>query len=226
VEAVFERLDEWGPQDLVRIAPGPRDADALVAGRREVERVARLYGRGQLVDEARDAIREALAARATGELVGVMGTRVVSGGRPEDLAGLIAALGDTVAVAVVEDVLAPDVAIALAEPGRAILGLPPIRQSPAAPGPGARTDSPAIRRWEPSDQDWSAADGDRWAPGEDNLLPGVRGLWVAFVALFGVGGVVGAVVWGLATDAPWLGALGAVAIVAVAWTLATYRPAR
>ena len=232
VEAVFELLDEWGPRDLARVAVGRRDTGTLAAGRRELERVARTHGRGGLLDEARHSVRDRLLARMSADLVNVAGVPVTPPARPDDVAALIGALQDAVDVAVVEDVLDPDVADELANAGRALLGLPPLHPAPAPAGvhhPTVRRAStpmeptrPAAPAWEPSDRDW-AESAHRPGRAGDNLLPGVRGLWVAFVALLGVAGVIGAVGWGIAEGSPWIGVLGAAAVVAVAWTLASYR---
>lgn len=231
VEAVFERLDEWGPRDLVRVTVGRRD-DATAAGtRRELERIARAHGRGELLQEARASVRNRLLARMSSDLVNVAGIPVTPPARPDDVAGLIGALQDTVAVAVVEDLLDPDLARVLADPGRAILGIADAEEPGRVAGRVDDLAHPVARAWEPSDRDWSEAAhrtgrADHAEPAGDSLLPGVRGLWIAFVALFGLAGVIGATGWGIAEGSPWMGALGAVGVVAVAWTLATYRRTR
>jgi hypothetical protein len=152
VEALFERIDLLSPARLASIVVAERDPvvrEELLAA---VERLADGGGRGGLLDEARETVRSRLLERATqvwptGLVVGDM---QLSSGRVEDRVGVVAAIEDAVAVAVVEDVMDPDEAEALAGPGRRILELRPLAGSPsrAAPAP----------LWEPSAEDWAAAD--------------------------------------------------------------------
>ena len=119
-----------------------------------------------------------------------------------------------------EDLLEPDVARLLADPGRRLLGLEPLdagsparrrRRRDAGLGspapPSGRT--PTWRR--PSIPT---------AP-----LPGVHGtrlILFGAIALIGIPTAIGA---GLTSGQPILGILGAVAIGAVCWTFATFRAA-
>ena len=57
------------------------------------------------------------------------------------------------------------------------------------------------------------------------LLPGVRGLWQLFLGVIAVVGMTATIALGIASDQLWFGILGAVAIGAVCWTLATFRRA-
>ena len=75
-------------------------------------------------------------------------------GRAADQAELVAAIDDAVAVAVAEDLLDPGDARALSEPGRALLGLPPVGEEVTQPSQATHR---ARRAWEPTASDWAAA---------------------------------------------------------------------
>ncbi len=62
-------------------------------------------------------------------------------------------------------------------------------------------------------------------PPTTRLLPGVRGLWQLFLGAIAVVGILATIGLGVASDQLWLGILGALAIGAVCWTLATFRRA-
>ena len=141
-------------------------------------------------------------------------------GRAADQVELVAAIDDAVAVAVAEDLLDPADARALSEPGRALLGLPPVGEEVAEPSPATHR---ARRAWEPTEADWAAAQ--QPATTGPALLPGVRGLWQLFLGVIAVVGMTATIALGIASDQLWFGILGAVAIGAVCWTLATFRRA-
>jgi hypothetical protein len=230
VEELFARIDGLSPVGLANVVVTPRGSEDWGAMRDALDRAASTRGLGMLLGEARRATRDALLARFSSELpAGVYAIRFRESSRVEDRVGLVAAIEDAVAVAVAQDVIEPDVAQSLSEPGRSILGLPPLRLtrgSTTEPEPEGAAAASSEADWVPSARDWDAAARGVHEPASDELLPGVRGMWVAFTALAGVGGVVAALGWGLAAGEPWLGALVALAVAAVAWTLATYHSAR
>ena len=118
-------------------------------------------------------------------------------GRAADQVELVAAIDDAVAVAVAEDLLDPADARALSEPGRALLGLPPVGEEVAEPSQATHR---ARRAWEPTASDWAAAD----APAATGpaLLPGVRGLWQLFLGVIAVVGMTATIALGVASDQP------------------------
>ena len=224
LEDVFARVDELGPLDLANLGVPLRDPerrDALLA---DLRRAVQARGLGSLLDQARTAVHDALLARTSSEFpAGTYSVTIRGSARVEDQVALMNAIEDVVAVAVAEDVIEADVARSLAEPGRAILGLPPLRLAGAAddPPPGADADPP----WAPSARDWEEAAREAAPVERGALLPGVRGMWIAFLAIAAVTGVIAALGWGVTAGEPLVGALIAVAVVAVCWTLATFRRA-
>jgi hypothetical protein len=223
VEAIFERIDALTAADLDLIAARPPDPDLrddLLAG---LEDAADRHGRGELLEEARSAVRDELFRRISATFPS---DRITGGTLPgpstDDIAGLVLVLQDLVAVAVTEDFLAPDPAATLAEPGRELLGLAEPAMDDGGPSaPEAGHDA----RWAPSAADWAAADEGRTTVDPDVPMPGIRGMWVGFVTVTGVVGVVGALAYGLASDQLLLGALVAAAVAALWWTFATFRRA-
>lgn len=217
VEAVYEAVDRLTPDDL-RLTPlAVRDMEARDGLLADLERLADRNGRGELLDEARDWLRDAVAARTLARYqpeAGVWG--VPAGGVVEDQVSVFLALEDMVSVAVVGDLLDPADAASLSDPGRMVVGLTPL------PIPGEEPEPPA-NAWEPSASDWAAASGGPTAVDPDEPLGGGRALQRTFFGVLGVSGVVGALGVGFANDQPVLGVLGAVAIGLLAWTFATWR---
>ena len=224
MEEVFVRLDALGPLDLANLGVPLRDPeqrDALLA---DLRRAVEKRGLGNLLDQARSAVHDALLARTSSEFpAGTYSVTIRGSARVEDQVALMNAIEDVVAVAVAEDVIEPGVARSLAEPGRAILGLPPLRLAGAAddPAPGAEADPP----WAPTARDWAEADRAAVPVDRGALLPGVRGMWLAFLVIAAVTGVTAGLAWGIAAGEPLVGGLIAVAVIAVCWTLATFRRA-
>ena len=216
VEVVFAAIDAYSPGQLSNLVIGHRDPeqrDRLLA---TVDDAVAAHGREDLLDEACDAVRDALNARINeANLVGPHGFGTVSANRAEDRVEVIAAIEDAVAVAVAEDLLAPDVARALAGPGRDLLGLEPL-------GDGGDQPLPVHRDWEPTADEWRDAKLD--AEVEPTArLPGshaLRYIFFGFVALVGVLTALGV---GLSERQPLIGVLVAITIGAVCWTLATRR---
>ena len=216
---MFAAIDGIPTDRLHGVALSPRgDRDRLVE---TLEGAVAAAGRGALLDEARDSVRNALSQRlAVVFPAGNAGLTLHATGRAADQVELVAAIDDAVAVAVAEDLLDPADARALSEPGRALLGLPPVGDEDAEPSPASRRARPA---WEPTASDW--ADAARPHATGPALLPGVRGLWQLFLGVIAVVGMTATIALGIASDQLWFGILGAVAIGAVCWTLATFRRA-
>ncbi len=238
VEAVFARIDELSPAELDLVVIRPPDPDTRDPLIEELESAADRHGRGELLDEARDAVRDNVFRRISTRFPS---DRITGGPRPsgstEDLAGLVVVLQDLVAVAATEDLIDPPTARALAGPGRTLLGLPgepeattptdDPRREPATPSDGLARPAPAgTPAWAPTRSDWAAADRGETSVDRDAEMPGVRGLRMAFFGVVGVAGALAALVAGIADGQPVLGALGAMAVAAVCWTLATFRRAR
>jgi hypothetical protein len=223
VEVVFAAIDGIPTDRLHGVALSPRDGDKRDRLIEMLEGAVAAAGRDALLDEARDSVRNVLSQRlAVVFPAGQYGLTLHATGRPADQAELVAAIDDAVAVAVAEDLLDPAHARELSEPGRALLGLPSVGNDDAepTPAPGRGRGRPT---WEPTEADW--ADAQRPVPADNALLPGVRGLWQLFLGAVAVFGIVATIALGVASDQPWLGLLGAVAIAAVCWTLATFRRA-
>ncbi len=123
IETVYEAVDGLSADDL-NAAPVPKlDLEVRDERLAALEDLADGLGRGDLLDEARDTLREAVLERFTASLSYPYGFRPLSMARTEDKAAILAALLDLVAVAVVEDRLDPAEADALREPGLLVLSL-------------------------------------------------------------------------------------------------------
>ena len=57
-------------------------------------------------------------------------------------------------------------------------------------------------------------------------MPGIRGMRIGFAATAGLVGALAVLAWGALHDQWLLGALGAAAVISLAWTLATVRRPR
>jgi hypothetical protein len=209
VEALFERLDEL-PRLAGLVVPTPalptEERDELVA---EVESLARRLGLRELLDDARDHARDRLLARYASE--GRAWMLHEATGRSSDEVMLVVAVGDAVAVAVVEDHLDPARAETLAGPGRRILGIG------GEPSHGFEQ-----RPGEPSAEDWAeAADGLTMVdPEASSLGSGSGGRRMAFGGL-AVVLTPAALFLGVATGDLGPGLIAAVAVILVCWTLAS-----
>jgi hypothetical protein len=222
VEAVYAAVDRLTPEDLSWTSVPDRDLEERTVLLADLEHEVDRHGRGALLDEARTWLRDAIAQRVASRgwfpEVGVAGISRL--GRADDIADVRLALEDAVSVAVAEDVIDPVTAAALADPGRRLLRMDPLPASSVEPVPAADP-------WEPSPADWAAAvdDGPAVVDGEQPM-DGSRGMQAVFFAGVGAFGALTAIVLGLAGDQWLLGVLAAVAIGVLAWTFATYRPAR
>jgi hypothetical protein len=219
VEAVYAAVDRLTPEDLQVMTVDWRDPDQRQAKLDELEELVDRYGRGDLLDEARGWLHEALHARAVARtyVEGGLG-RYPAMGRPEEQVKVILALEDAVSVAVAEDLLRPAEAAELADPGRRLLGMERLEGSPEPP-------DDAAPGWEPSASDWAAAAAGPSAVDPDEPMTGVRPMRVAFFTVAAVIGVPTALLFGWANDSLPMGVLGAGAVIALCWTFATYRSA-
>lgn len=214
VEEIAERIDEMPIERMAlpraRMLSPERRGELL----EELDAEAGRCGRTELLEDARNRVRQALLARTAQPLYLYSG----SPQRADDVSYLASAIVDAVAVAVMEDRLSLETASLLSTPGRTLLGLAPVafaaRMAPEVTGSAPRVP-------EPSADDWAeAARGDAKPGGYQPMPVGLRvGLAtmaatiLAPVVLF-VGVGVGQVLMGI---------LGALAVVAVCWLIATYR---
>jgi hypothetical protein len=125
LEALFEGLDRLTPDELARIGLR-RDHGAARRSQLElVEAAARSAGRSRLLEEARAAARDAVMQRFSGDLdptwSGVGWG--MSQGRAEDRAAIVEALEDAASVAVVWDLVDPEVADALSLDAEHLVGM-------------------------------------------------------------------------------------------------------
>ena len=106
---------------------GARDMDERTVARRPSRRRWRPAGETSCSTEgAGRTIRDVLHGRvAAAHPVGTYGITITSGSRVDDRVAISLAIDDAVSVAVAEDLLEPDMAARLADPGRALLGLDP-----------------------------------------------------------------------------------------------------
>jgi hypothetical protein len=145
VEELFARIDELGPNDLKVGAVPSIDLEARETLLTDLEHVADAHGRGLLLDESRGRVRDALLSRGTSWQTTTL-SRSGPAGRVEDKVAIVRGLEDAVSVAVVEDILDPETACVLSEPGRVLLGLDPLdpatRDVEVDPGPGEEPASP------------------------------------------------------------------------------------
>jgi hypothetical protein len=214
VEAVVEAIDGLHV-DLVAISPGslldPDEHAALIA---ELEMEADRSGRRELLELVRDRVRSALSIRvAQPTRFDPVVRYAITPQRPEDAAATVLTVTDAVAVAVMQDRLDTAAAARLAGPGRALLGLPPLGDPRAEPGPAPVP--------EPTAADWADAEtGGAMVTGDARIPVGVR-VGVATVTAAVLGPV--AVFEGMRAGQAVPGILAGLAVVAVCWLVATYR---
>jgi hypothetical protein len=217
---VFDRIDEIGP--AIRFLAVPRlDVNEREAQLADLEAVADRHGRGALLDEARQRVRDGVMMAAGTRLEGSwIGRPLATGGTVEDQVARTLAIEDVVAVAVVEDLLAADAVAALASPGLRMLGmpLPPAGLAGAEVGDApaderAAADDNAVAHEAPADDDVSAEEAALAAEEAAALRQRRAVLFVAVLAIALPIGVAGNLGW------PEL-ALFAVAALFVAWVFA------
>jgi hypothetical protein len=158
LEQLFRAFDRLTPDELARIGYRPaldEERDSLLVA---LDEAARRTGRVALMDEARTAVRESVMARYSAGSYHPTFAGLnwgLSQGTVEDRVGIAETLADAAAVAVVEDVLDPEIAAALTRDALAIANL---SAGEASEGSLAR----AFR--EPEDPDlrgWSGGGGRR-----------------------------------------------------------------
>ena len=126
VDEIFAAIDRLSPDQLWGVVIGARDMDERARSLATLEAAVAARRRDELLDDARATIRDVLHGRvAAAHPVGTYGITITSGSRVEDRVAISLAIDDAVSVAVAEDLIEPDMAARLADPGRALLGLDP-----------------------------------------------------------------------------------------------------
>ena len=126
VDALFERFNSLTPTELAHIGLQRQDPEHHRDRMEAVEAAAEASGRSVLLGEARNEARE-IALRRYGE--GTLNPTwialnwALSGGTAEDRASIAGARSDAVSAAVGEDLVAPEVADALAIDTEHVLGM-------------------------------------------------------------------------------------------------------
>jgi hypothetical protein len=231
VEEVFARLDELGP--VVGQVPVPRlDLEEREVLLNDLEQLADRTGRGALLDEARDAVRDALLEReAVRWPAGTYGLDVRGTSTVEDRIEVISAVEDAVSVAVMEDLLDPETATALGEPGRRMLGLPalgpavPAWPAPAAPATDGTQEPVADALTDPEDVADAAAAGTPWADADadleaDQSVDGMRGRRAAVFVILAAIAIPAVLAGGFVGGELVLGVVVVAAIGMLVWMLA------
>jgi hypothetical protein len=85
---------------------------------------------------------------------------------------------------------------------------------------------PARTPWTPTADDWAAAAHGDLAIDHAAPPPGTRAMRAAFFGIVAITGAPALVAWGITEGSVWVGLLGAIALIAVCWTLATWRRPR
>lgn len=215
VRTIVEALDATSVERIGLSAipePSP-DTHARLMARLEQE--ADHAGRRELLDDVRDQVRVTLVNRFSplSARTGIGFPNPVNASvRASDEARVMLAVLDAVAVAVMEDRLDPQMAARLSEPGRQLLGLPPL---------GEADDEPLeLSAVEPSAQDWADA-----ARGSTRIgaaaSPATSRVVIATVLACTLGPA--ALFAGVASGSTLVGIAAALAVVALCWLLATYR---
>ena len=126
VDALFERFNSLTPPELAHIGLQRQDPEHHRDRMAAVEAAAEASGRSVLLGEARNEARE-IALRRYGE--GTLNPTWIalnwslSGGAAEDRASIAVALSDAVSAAVVEDLVAHEIADALSIDAEHVLGM-------------------------------------------------------------------------------------------------------
>jgi hypothetical protein len=218
LEAILERVDAapLGQLALSRLAmPGSEEHAAMVA---ELETEADRCGRRELLDDVRDRVEADVIRRlspfAYASRLAMYPVPIHSVARPDEEAVIVTAVVDAVSVALLEDRLQPRTAARLSRPGRSLFGLPPLDERE----PPATADEPIVP--EPSAADWAEAAAGDTRIGEDEPAPTTARVVLAAVVACTVGPVV--LLTGIAGDNALMGVLGAIAVLAICWLLATF----
>lgn len=216
VEEIVERLDAARVERMALSPDSVLDpaAHARLVARLEAE--ADVCGRRELLDDVRRQVRRTLAHRFSplSARSGLALPPLSASARPEDEAVVVLAVLDAVSVAVMEDRLDPETADLLADPGRRLLGLPPLSSS-------ARS-APMPTPGEPTAADWAdAAAGETRIDGAHSPIPVTARVVLATVIACTAGPA--AVFLGVAGGSTLVGIAAGLAVVAACWVLATYR---
>ncbi len=126
VEAVFAWIDLVGPAMSRRPVPS-LDREARVGLLADLEEAADSHGRGALLDEARQLVRDEMLSSPLMSAIGAsygIGIRPGSTGTVDDQVARLMALEDLVSVAVAGDLIDADAAETLATPGLRLLAIP------------------------------------------------------------------------------------------------------
>ena len=224
VETIFERIDEIGMDSLVDIVITPPDPDARAAMLDQVQRTATTCGRLALLDEALGTVRDALVSHMASRLpAGTYTIQVRRSARVEDRVAVQEAIEDAVLVAVVEDVLDPDVAQALAEPGRTLLGLPPLGRVPDERAGAADAATP--QAWAPTEADWAAADhGPTVVEHGMQVIAGLGTMRTVVIVIVMLVGILGALTYAAIDSSPVVGLVISGLIAIAGFTMLWPRP--
>jgi len=232
VETIFAAVDRLSAVDIYELAAPSIDRDDRDVRMAELERLADGAGRGDLLDDACEALTNAFVTRLSSIRTYQYGMVTAGTARAEDQVMIVTVLRDLVAVAVMQDRLEPDDARALAGPGIQLLASRlDVLDDPSLADlatPLDQTAPPLVGA--PTEEEWAAAEAqarqgevieqDRYSP------PGTHALRRGFFALIGVVGVAGALVYGYAAQTLPAALLVAGAVAAVCWTFATWSPRR
>ena len=216
VEALFARIDELGPDLQLLPVPG-FDLEAREIALEELEALADRRGRGALLDEARQRVRDGLSARMATRQPGYpLGHVLIATGTVEDQVARTMAIDDTVSVAVVEDLLDRETIGFLSAPGRRMLGLAPL-DPPGVPDENAEenADAPAAEAMTADDQ--ADADEDDADEAEIEAASAKRQQRVALFFLIGL--IVLLIAWSNGIELPMI-ALILLATALIAWLFA------
>jgi hypothetical protein len=175
LEALFEGFDRLTPDELARIGLRRDHGQARRSQLDAVEAAAAAHGRTALLEEARTSARDTVLNRYSAG--GLHPTWVglnwgLSQGRIEDRVAIVEALEDAAAVAVVADVVDPDVADALSLDAEHLVGL----------AAGEANEGALSRAVEPPPAGYHDTAGRKVAVGTGAFAVAMAGLAVSLVA--------------------------------------------
>ena len=234
VETIFAAVDRLSAVDIYELAAPSIDRDDRDVRMAELERLADGAGRGDLLDDACEALTNAVVTRLSSIRTYQYGMVTAGTARAEDQVRIVSVLRDLVAVAVMQDRLEPDDARALAGPGLQLLASRlGVLDDPSLADlatPLDETAPPLVGA--PTEEEWAAAEAQAGVADRDELSdgdyapPGTRVMRRGFFVVVGLVGVVVATAWGVSEDSILVGLLIAGVVVALCWTFATWSPSR
>ena len=234
VETIFATVDRLSAIDIYELAAPSIDLDDRDVRMAELERLADGAGRGDLLDDACEALTNAVVTRLSSIRTYQYGMVTAGTARAEDQVRIVSVLRDLVAVAVMQDRLEPDDARALAGPGLQLLasrlGVLDDPSLAELATPLDETAPPLVGA--PTEEEWAAAEAQadvadqEHVAEEDYSPPGTRVMRRGFFVVVALVGVVVAMAWGVSEDSILVGLLTAGAVAAVCWTFATWSPRR